>query len=199
MRNLVLGLATAASAVLVATPATAQYYPRGYGYSRDYGARYNSYGQFAPCSGASTTLNGHSMAFHRRLPTSLAPKPTRSSVSCASHRETASIRTRRMSWMSQSASWNSANSRSAEIVDTATTTTHTTDVGNAVTATATTIKLAQGTARDAFTRRFHYFRSRSGIFAPPSGASSAQIDPPWASATCRAKLRPTPLPPLWVV
>ena len=46
MRNLVLGLATAASAVLVATPATAQYYPRGYGYSRDYGARYNSYGHF---------------------------------------------------------------------------------------------------------------------------------------------------------
>ena len=47
MRNLVLGLATAASAVLVATPATAQYYPRGYGYSRDYGARYNSYGEFS--------------------------------------------------------------------------------------------------------------------------------------------------------
>lgn len=33
-------------------------------------------------------------------------------------------------------------------------------------------------------------------FAPPSGASSAAIDPPWASATCRAKLSPTPLPPL---
>ena len=47
MRNLVLGLATAASAALLATPAAAQYYPRGYGYSRDYGARYNSYGQFS--------------------------------------------------------------------------------------------------------------------------------------------------------
>ena len=46
-----------------------------------------------------------------------------------------------MSWMFESASWNSANSRSAEIVDTAIITTRTTGVGNAVTATATTIKL----------------------------------------------------------
>ena len=37
------------------------------------------------------------------------------------------------------------------------------------------------------------------MFAPPSGASSAPIDPPCASATCLEKLRPTPLPPLWVV
>ena len=36
-----------------------------------------------------------------------------------------------MSWMFESASSNSANSRSAEIVDTATTITHTTDVGTA--------------------------------------------------------------------
>jgi hypothetical protein len=32
--------------------------------------------------------------------------------------------------------------------------------------------------------------------APPLGASSAEIEPPWASATWRAKLKPTPLPPL---
>ena len=37
------------------------------------------------------------------------------------------------------------------------------------------------------------------ILAPPSGASNATIEPPWASATWRAKLSPTPLPPLWVV
>ena len=37
------------------------------------------------------------------------------------------------------------------------------------------------------------------MVAPPSAESSALIDPPWASATWRAKLRPTPLPPLWVV
>jgi len=35
--------------------------------------------------------------------------------------------------------------------------------------------------------------------APPSGASRAEMEPPCASATCRAKLSPTPLPPLWVV
>jgi hypothetical protein len=35
--------------------------------------------------------------------------------------------------------------------------------------------------------------------APPSGASPALMDPPWAGATCRAKLNPTPLPPLCVV
>jgi hypothetical protein len=46
MRNLILGLATVASAALIATPAAAQYYPRGYGYSRDYGASYNNYGDF---------------------------------------------------------------------------------------------------------------------------------------------------------
>ena len=37
------------------------------------------------------------------------------------------------------------------------------------------------------------------ILAPPLGASRAEIEPPWASATWRAKLKPTPLPPLWVV
>ena len=37
MRNLILGLATAASALVIAAPAAAQYYPRGYGYERGYG------------------------------------------------------------------------------------------------------------------------------------------------------------------
>ena len=46
MRNLVLGLAAAASAVAIATPATAQYYPREYGYGRDYGGRTAAYGDF---------------------------------------------------------------------------------------------------------------------------------------------------------
>ena len=40
---------------------------------------------------------------------------------------------------------------------------------------------------------------RIRMFAPPSGASVTPIEPPWARATWRAKLRPTPLPPWWVV
>jgi hypothetical protein len=47
MRNFVLGLAAAGAVTLMASPATAQYYPGyGYGYSRDYGPRYNGYGDF---------------------------------------------------------------------------------------------------------------------------------------------------------
>ena len=46
MRKLVLGLAGAASALVIAAPAGAQYYPRAYGYDRGYGAGYNSFGDF---------------------------------------------------------------------------------------------------------------------------------------------------------
>lgn len=46
MRNFVLGLAAAGAATLMASPATAQYYPRGYGYGYNYAGRYNSYGNF---------------------------------------------------------------------------------------------------------------------------------------------------------
>lgn len=44
MRNFVLGLAAAGTATLMASPASAQYYERGYGYN--YGSRYNNYGDF---------------------------------------------------------------------------------------------------------------------------------------------------------
>ena len=47
MRNFVLGLVAAGATISLATPATSQYYPRGYGYGYNAGGRYDDYSAFA--------------------------------------------------------------------------------------------------------------------------------------------------------